>query len=533
MHNFVDNCRPDQMGPYTFAPSGVAGGLLHSQMGLIAQQPPPTIPYLLQQYQQQNTHHQHTHAHHPQPHSDSAPADDVALDLTATRRPVASSTTSAMRKTPSPYNGSNFSDLSPGDNNNAVSQEVPEVKYDPRHGQFTMFQTQQPPIVQRTLQDQIKQQYPSPNESVHEPRAMPTVYATTNPPPAVDQSSVLNSALHANAVAQSTKTAAYASAGYMMPMPPHASLSMMHQIMMRDQHMAAAQTQQQHQQLQAALVCAAAVAANNVAQLSMTTSPDMGAQQLIPSARSSANTTPNPAYAATAAAAAAAIEGEIHAAASRSGSCTSNSSMSSTTSDHHKSANSPSESTTSTTTRPFKVLPRDPQAIAAQFTAKDAAHNAKKYVKFRKRMLEEIHSSHGGNPTVSNPKMRRTKAPAKPDAVATGVVGTMHRADSESEASNCATGAENGAAASSSGGGAIVKDAAYLERRQKNNAAAKKSRDRRRIKEDEITIRNAFLDNENNQLQTFVDMLEAQLEANNIVPCTVGLLKKNFMEQED
>ena len=51
----------------------------------------------------------------------------------------------------------------------------------------------------------------------------------------------------------------------------------------------------------------------------------------------------------------------------------------------------------------------------------------------------------------------------------------------------------------------------YVERRKKNNEAAKRSRDARRAKEDEVSIRAAFLEQENIQLKWDVTKLRADV----------------------
>uniref|UniRef100_A0A182PEE7 BZIP domain-containing protein n=1 Tax=Anopheles epiroticus TaxID=199890 RepID=A0A182PEE7_9DIPT len=211
--------------------------------------------------------------------------------------------------------------------------------------------------------------------------------------------------------------------------------------------------------------------------------------------------------------------------------------------------------------RPFKAYPRDPLSLAAGFVASDTildTNSAEKYNLFRKRMLEQIHAANGGQPTVSNPKMRRLGAHSTKSSSSTAPSGMMSDASSEScdekppssvdqhvaakaqremtqhgamattttnqrlptpsgkdaardvigsSDASPSLGAEPHATAmaataqSSSGSGTSVKDSAYYERRKKNNAAAKKSRDRRRIKEDEIAIRAAFLERENIELK--------------------------------
>ncbi|XP_058055888.1 protein giant [Anopheles bellator] len=209
--------------------------------------------------------------------------------------------------------------------------------------------------------------------------------------------------------------------------------------------------------------------------------------------------------------------------------------------------------------RPFKAYPRDPLSLAAGFVASDTildTNSAEKYNLFRKRMLEQIHAANGGQPTVSNPKMRRLALPGSvsspksaalsdassescdektpsrhandlreskmaPAAAATmkkekqakGCSEMAQRADGASSNQRLAAKDDSdsshhsdadvtrGTASSSDGATGSGKDSAYYERRKKNNAAAKKSRDRRRIKEDEIAIRAAFLERENIELK--------------------------------
>ncbi|XP_055684370.1 protein giant isoform X2 [Lutzomyia longipalpis] len=128
--------------------------------------------------------------------------------------------------------------------------------------------------------------------------------------------------------------------------------------------------------------------------------------------------------------------------------------------------------------RPFKAYPRDPLTIASAVSTTDAyldTQSTAKYAEFRQRMLQQMHEAYGGQRTLSNPKMRRYSVKKSPD-------GGLRSPEAM-------------------GGGGGVKDEAYMERRMKNNAAAKKSRDRRRIKEDEIAIRAAFLERENIELK--------------------------------
>lgn len=48
---------------------------------------------------------------------------------------------------------------------------------------------------------------------------------------------------------------------------------------------------------------------------------------------------------------------------------------------------------------------------------------------------------------------------------------------------------------------ALFQDEKYWQRRKKNNVAAKRSRDARRLKENQITVRAAFLERENSALR--------------------------------
>lgn len=175
--------------------------------------------------------------------------------------------------------------------------------------------------------------------------------------------------------------------------------------------------------------------------------------------------------------------------------------------------------------RPFKAYPRDPLSLAAGFMASDTlldANSAEKYNMFRKRMLEQIHAANGGQPTISNPKMRRLnkslsdtsetesvsdKMP-EPSSMPPNATPTEQHPGSDADGNNSSNGGPNGMA---------TKDSAYYERRKKNNAAAKKSRDRRRIKEDEIAIRAAFLERENIELKFELAAAQKQLALYGVV----------------
>lgn len=116
------------------------------------------------------------------------------------------------------------------------------------------------------------------------------------------------------------------------------------------------------------------------------------------------------------------------------------------------------------------------------------------YSHFRDQTLDAIRQRNGGQLTVSNPRMSRVrKAPSENP--------TNSQADSGSEEKN-----------SSQSNGGSIKDSSYYERRRKNNEAAKKSRDRRRLKEDELALRTAFLEQENIMLKVQLATVKKQLE---------------------
>lgn len=139
--------------------------------------------------------------------------------------------------------------------------------------------------------------------------------------------------------------------------------------------------------------------------------------------------------------------------------------------------------------RPFKAYPRDPLSLAAAGSILDST-SAEKYSVFRKRMLEQIHAANGGNPVINNPKMRRITMKST----------SLETNNNEPAFEACLEKLQQQQHETSPSSG-HDKDEAYFERRKKNNAAAKKSRDRRRIKEDEIAIRAAFLERENIELK--------------------------------
>lgn len=56
------------------------------------------------------------------------------------------------------------------------------------------------------------------------------------------------------------------------------------------------------------------------------------------------------------------------------------------------------------------------------------------------------------------------------------------------------------------------KDEAYWERRKRNNESAKRSRELRRIKEQQTTLRVLYLEQENLQLRTELGMLRSEVD---------------------
>lgn len=157
--------------------------------------------------------------------------------------------------------------------------------------------------------------------------------------------------------------------------------------------------------------------------------------------------------------------------------------------------------------RPFKAYPRDPLTISATIPASDTLTDrmsSERFSAFRQQMLEQIHAANGGRPTVTNPKMRRVSTKSEQNAdlefQQKQNIEAQHQLNNQSDSSS-----------SGNNKNEPIKDNAYFERRRKNNAAAKKSRDRRRIKEDEIAIRAAFLERENFELKIELATAKRQL----------------------
>lgn len=167
--------------------------------------------------------------------------------------------------------------------------------------------------------------------------------------------------------------------------------------------------------------------------------------------------------------------------------------------------------------RPFKAYPRDPLTNPFASIPTSDSHSdrmsAERFNVFRQQMLEQIHAANGGRPTVTNPKMRRTSAmKAYEDSEASHseieFQTQQHQNIDLQLQTNCPSDSSETSSANNKG---PIKDNAYFERRRKNNAAAKKSRDRRRIKEDEIAIRAAFLERENMELKIELAATKRQL----------------------
>ena len=162
--------------------------------------------------------------------------------------------------------------------------------------------------------------------------------------------------------------------------------------------------------------------------------------------------------------------------------------------------------------RPFKAYPRDPLSNSfATIPTSDSLTDrmsAERFNAFRQQMLEQIHAANGGRPTITNPKMRRSSTKNFNDNEQNSEMEFSHQNNidtPENQPINCPSDS------SDSNAKKAVKDLAYFERRRKNNAAAKKSRDRRRIKEDEIAIRAAYLERENMELKIELATTKRQL----------------------
>lgn len=137
--------------------------------------------------------------------------------------------------------------------------------------------------------------------------------------------------------------------------------------------------------------------------------------------------------------------------------------------------------------RPFKAYEKESSVIDFK---------SDRFNIFRQQMLKEMNLS--GFP-ISNPNMRRTSNKSEQNM----------DTEMELQAGCISDTSSNGPSTTKS---EMVKDLAYYERRKKNNEAAKKSRDRRKMKEDEIAIRIAFLEQENFQLKIELAAAKRQVE---------------------
>lgn len=164
--------------------------------------------------------------------------------------------------------------------------------------------------------------------------------------------------------------------------------------------------------------------------------------------------------------------------------------------------------------RPFKAYPKNPLSIAAYVPPADSLldrESSERYNNYRNRVMQEMFATRGSCATVSMPKMRR---------MSSNRVSTERELDQQDSNSIAPTQqlsdvhnlADSGSPTNSTDTAhGLIKDSAYFERRRKNNAAAKKSRDRRRIKEDEIAIRAAILERENMELKIELTAIKRQL----------------------
>ncbi|XP_068209525.1 uncharacterized protein [Palaemon carinicauda] len=205
----------------------------------------------------------------------------------------------------------------------------------------------------------------------------------------------------------------------------------------------------------------------------------------------------------------------------------------------------------------------DPPTSILTSSQTEAAINAESnesYMKFRKRMLEQVGGSKARRIRLDQSVRERDNSNSSdmilgnnsgktsemsPDRCGSSVSGTTDnnselevvgednsdevtkavdstsefRASMTSDASNdatCSNSNDNESDAgsmtkqSSSQSTDVVKDEAYWERRRKNNEAAKRSRDARRAKEDEIAIRAAFLEQENIKLRIELSSLKSE-----------------------
>lgn len=178
--------------------------------------------------------------------------------------------------------------------------------------------------------------------------------------------------------------------------------------------------------------------------------------------------------------------------------------------------------------RPFKAYSSDPLSIATTIPTPDSymhRMSSERYSLYRDEMMKKICEANGGRPTITNPKMRRTshRSNGKSDGAEHNQSMDVEKQQqqqqlhqhvaSPQDQSHGIQADSNVSSDTSRSSKEPIKDSAYYERRRKNNVAAKKSRDRRRIKEDEIAIRAAFLERENLELKIELAAAKRQLAA--------------------
>lgn len=165
-------------------------------------------------------------------------------------------------------------------------------------------------------------------------------------------------------------------------------------------------------------------------------------------------------------------------------------------------------------TRPFKAYQRGPLSISGSIPISDSESlmdSTENYQLYYKQMMDQMCASNGGQPTIINPNMRRTSNKSFTDSNESNQHESDFHHKQQQQQQIDAYNQSNSDSSSNGNTNGPLKDNAYYERRRKNNAAAKKSRDRRRIKEDEIAIRCTFLERENLQLKIELNAAKNQL----------------------
>jgi len=159
-------------------------------------------------------------------------------------------------------------------------------------------------------------------------------------------------------------------------------------------------------------------------------------------------------------------------------------------------------------TRPFKAYPRDPLMLPLGFCSTTVDQNhllgeaASRLTSNRKRFAQN-----------SEQKTKQPMTPSNTHFISS--TGTQilqppkkrHRTVTNEEIPTSPNPTKD---SNQLDGNNVVKDDAYWERRRKNNEAAKRSRDARRVKEDEIAIRAALLEQENIKLRLELSQLKQE-----------------------